>query len=166
MLNPSESIDMTTRQKFLKVQVDHIQDTLDKTIEERDNTNNPEEYIELEERIIGLREARDKTSEQIQKEVRDQQEEDISKLQKFKKWAKENMVGLSVLAISFVGIITTIIVGARKAIISGAKATGEFAKALYNLGKKLGALLAPLLNLAAQLVSLGAKGLTWLASNL
>ena len=54
VLNPPESIDKSTRPGILKVQADHIQDTLDKTIEERDNTTNPEEFIELEGRVIGL----------------------------------------------------------------------------------------------------------------
>ena len=76
------------------------------------------------------------------------------------------MVGLSAIAISIAGIITTIIVFARKAILHGAQATGKFAKALYNLGEKLRFLIAPLLNIIAQVISLGAKGLTWLASNL
>ena len=47
------------------------------------------------------------------------------------------MVGLSAIAISIAGIITTIIVSARKAILREAQATGKFAKVLYNLGKKL-----------------------------
>ena len=88
------------------------------------------------------------------------------RLQRLKKWAKENMVGLSALAVSIAGIITTIIVGARKPILRGAQATRKFAKALYNLGKKLGSLIVPLLNVLAQAISLGAKGLAWLASNL
>ena len=91
---------------------------------------------------------------------------DLKTLERFKKWAKENLVGLSVLAISIAGIITTIILGARKAISQAAKATGKFAKAVYNLGKKLGPLLAPLLNITSQAISWGAKGLAWLASNL
>ena len=76
------------------------------------------------------------------------------------------MVGLSALAVSIAGIITTIIVSARKAILRGSQATGKFAKTLYNLGKKLGSLAAPLLNIIAQVISFGAKGLAWLASNL
>ena len=91
---------------------------------------------------------------------------DLTRLVRFKEWAKENLVGLSALAISVAGIITTIIVGARKALIKGAQATGKFAKAVYNLGKKLGALLAPILNVIAQAFSWGAKGLAWLANNL
>ena len=167
VLKPPETIDMSTRPKFLKVQTDYIHDTLDKTIEERDNTNNPEEYIELEGRVIDLWKARDKTLEQIQlEEVREQQEEDISRLQRFKEWEKENMVGLSALSVSIAGIITTIIVASRWVLVEGGEATGKFAKALYNFGKKLGGLIAPLLNILAQVISLGAKGLIWLASNL
>ena len=91
---------------------------------------------------------------------------DLTRLERFKEWAKENLVGVSALAISIAGIITTIIVGAGKAISQGAKATGKFAKAVYNLGKKLGPLLAPLLNIITQAISWGAKGLPWLANNL
>ena len=100
----------------------------------------------------------------MEKENVREQQEDISRLQCFKNWAKENMVGLS--AISIAGTITTIIVSAKKAILCGSQATGKFAKALYNLGKKLGALLGPILNILAQVIPIGAKGLAWLASNL
>ena len=91
---------------------------------------------------------------------------DLIRLEKFKTWARENLVGLLAIAISVAGIMTTIIIGARKALIKGSRATGKFAKALYNLGKKLGPLLAPLLNIIAQAISWGAKGLAWLSSNL
>ena len=150
VINPSETIDKSTRPESLKIQLDHIkkntadtkkliENTIDKTYEERDNTDNPENIIELEERIISLTKARDLTIEQMEKEeVREQQEEEISRLQRFKEWAKENMLRLSALAISIAGIITTIIVSARKAILSAARATGKFAKALYNLSKKIG----------------------------
>ena len=76
------------------------------------------------------------------------------------------MVGLSAVAILIAGIITTIIVSARKAILCGGQTTWKFAKTLYNLGQKLGSFIAPLLNIIAQDILLGAKGLTWLASNL
>ena len=91
---------------------------------------------------------------------------DLTRLEQFKEWAKENLVGLSALAISIAGIITTIVVGARKAIVKGAKATGKFAKAVYNLGKKLGSLLAPILNVISQAIALRAKGLAWFSNNL
>ena len=83
-LNPPKSIDRPTRPVFLKGQADHFQNTLDRTLQERDNTDNPEEYIELEERVIALKQARDRILEQIQlEEVREQQEELISRLQRF-----------------------------------------------------------------------------------
>ena len=90
----------------------------------------------------------------------------LSRLEEFKKWAKENILGISAPAISVAGTITTIVIGARNAIRKGAQATGKFAKAVYNLGKKFGALLAPVLNTIAQALTWGAKGLTWLANNL
>ena len=80
----------------------------------------------MQNRIVGLRDARDLIIIQ---------EEGITRLQRFKKWAKENMVGLSTVAILIADIITIIIVSARKAILCGGEATGKFAKALYNLGK-------------------------------
>ena len=90
----------------------------------------------------------------------------MSRLQNLKKWAKENMVGLPAVAISTAGIINTLIVSVRDAILHGAQATRKFAKALYNLSKMLGSLIAPLLNIITQVISLGAKGSVWLASNL
>ena len=113
VLNPKNSIDPKSRigdNSSLQIQADHFQEAIDKTIEQ-DQTENPEDFIDLDERIVSLRQARDKTLEQ--------------RLQKFKEWAKENLVDLSTLAISVAGIITTIIVGARKALMKGAQATGK-----------------------------------------
>ena len=152
---------------FLKLQIDYFNEEIENTIKERFKEGGDLEDIEFQKRINGLKTARELTTRQIQKEeITEQQEEDISRLQRFKKWAKENMVGLSTLVVSIVGIITTIIVSARKASLRGAQATEEFAKALYNLGQKLGSLIATLLNIIAQVISLGSKGLAWLASNL
>ena len=64
VLNPSKTIDMSTRSQFLEVQEDHYNEKLKKTIEKRDNAGDPAEFIELEERVIGLREARDLTIRQ------------------------------------------------------------------------------------------------------
>ena len=170
VLNPSNSVDPQSRigdNGAFQIQVDHIQETLNRTFDQRENTDVPEEVIELEERIIALREARDLTLQQRQiEEVRAQQEEDVSRLQRFKEWAKENMLGLSAIAITVAGIITTVVIGARNVIVKGAQATGKFAKALAKLGKELGPVLGQLFNMIAKLVSLGAKGQAWLASNL
>ena len=70
------------------------------------------------------------------------------------------------MATSITGIVTTIIVGAWKAIVKGAQATEKCGKAVYNLGKKLGPLSAPLLNIVAQTISWSAKGLAFLSKNL
>ena len=170
VLFSSKSIDPTSRigpDGMLQKQIDHISETIGYTERELDRTSDPELRQALEERIYGLNEARELTARQkILEETRYQQEEDITRLQRFNKWAKENLVGPSALAISVAGIITTIIVDARKALIKGAQATGKFAKAVYNLGKKLGALLAPILNVIAQALSWGAKGLAWLSKTL
>ena len=99
-------------------------------------------------------------------EVREQPEEDISRLERLKEWAIENLVGLSTLSICIVGIFTTVVIGARKAIVKDAQVTRRFDKAVANLAKRPGPSLAPLLNTIAQAKSWGAKGLAWLASNL
>ena len=69
------------------------------------------------------------------------------------------------MAISIAGTITTIVIGTRKALKKDAQATGIFAKAVYNLGKKLGPLLAPILNIIAQAITWGTKGLARLSKN-
>jgi hypothetical protein len=121
VLNPPDSVDQQSRigdNGALQIQADYIQETLDRTIEQRDNTDNPEEFIELEERIIALREARTRSLQQRQlEEVREQQEEDISRLQRFKEWAKENLLGLSAITITVAGIITTVVIGARRPLL-------------------------------------------------
>ena len=59
------------------------------------------------------------------------EESDLGRLERFKKWAKENLIGLSAVA----GIITTVI-KARKVIKQGSKAVNSLAKALANIAKK------------------------------
>ena len=94
------------------------------------------------------------------------QTNDLSRLERFKEWAKRNLVGMSAIAITLAGIATTVIIAGRSAVKATAKATGRLAKALVNLGKKLGPLIAPFLNLMAQAISWGAKGIAFLAKNL
>ena len=94
------------------------------------------------------------------------QENDLTKLERFKQWARENLIGFSAVAISIAGIITTVIIAGRKAVKETAKGVGKVAKALFNLGKKLGPLIAPILNILATAVSWGVKGLEFLSKNL
>ena len=99
----------------------------------------------------------------INDEVR---ENDLSRLERFKQWARENLIGFSAIAISIAGIITTVVIAGRKAVKNTAKGVGRVAKALFNLGKKLGPLIAPMLNILATAVSWGVKGLEFLSKNL
>ena len=68
--------------------------------------------------------------------------------------------------IGVAGIITTVSLSTRNAIKKGAKVTGNLAKAIYNLDKKLLPILIPLFNMLATVISWRVKGLTGLASNL
>ena len=81
------------------------------------------------------------------------------RLQRFKEWTKENLAVLSAIAISVADIKTTITMDTRKAFVGGTRATGKFAKALYNIVKKFGSLLGTLLTVIAQIISFGTKGL-------
>ena len=58
---------------------------------------------------------------------------DLTRFERFKEWAKKHLGGISVVAISVAGIVTTIVVGARNAVKRGARATSKFAKALKKL---------------------------------
>ena len=78
---------------------------------------------------------------------------DLGRLERFKEWAKNNLIGLSAIAITIAGIVTTVVIAGRKAVKQTARATGKLAKALVNIGKKLGPLIAPLLNLMAQAIT-------------
>ena len=90
----------------------------------------------------------------------------LTRFERFKKWSKENLGGISVITISVTGIITTIVMGMKTVVVSGAKATSKFGKALAKLAEKAGPVLGALLNLAAGLLKLGAKGVSFLAENL
>ncbi len=91
---------------------------------------------------------------------------DLTRFERFKKWAKENLVGVSAVAISVAGIITTVVISGRNAVKKGAKAVGQFGKALANLAKKAGPAIATILNILAQVLTWGAKALEFLSRNL
>ena len=91
---------------------------------------------------------------------------DLTRLERFKRWAKKNIGGISVVAISVAGIITTIVMGFRNAVRKGASATSKFAKALAKVGEKVAPVLGELLNLVAKVLTLGAKGVGFLSKNL
>ncbi len=91
---------------------------------------------------------------------------DLTRFERFKRWSKENLVGVSAVAISVAGIITTVVISGRNAMKKGAKAVGQFGKALANLAKKAGPAIATILNVLAQVLTWGAKALGFLSRNL
>ncbi len=106
-------------------------------------------------------------SEDVLSMIREETEKnDLTRFERFKKWSKENLIGVSAVAISVAGIITTVVISGRNAAKKGAKAVGEFGKALANLAKKAGPAIATILNVLAQVLSWGAKALTFLSKNL
>jgi hypothetical protein len=170
VLDPTDTMDLESRtgdDGALQKQLEYFQDTINKTMELRDETDNPEEFINLEERIVALREARDRTVMQKElEEGKQAQEEDISRFRKLVKWLGKEKVGLTGIAVSTASLITTLLIHARGAIIGTAKATSKVAKALANIAKKGAPILVPILNAIASALSWGAKGVAWLASHL
>ena len=169
VLDPADTMDLESRtgdDGALQKQLEYFQDTINKTMELRDETDDTEEFLNFEERIVALREARDRTVMQKElEEGRQAQEEDISRFRKLVKWLGKEKVGLTGVAVSTAGLITALLIHARGAIIGTAKATSKVAKALANLAKKAGPILVPILNTIATALSWGARGVAWLASN-
>ncbi len=76
-------------------------------------------------------------SEEAQERLQEEAEgNDLTRFERFKRWAKENLVRVSAIAISVAGIITTVVIAGRSAVKKGAKAVGQFGKALANIAKK------------------------------
>ena len=93
------------------------------------------------------------------------QQNDLTRFERFKQWAKKNLGGISAVAISVAGI-TTIVMGTRTAIKKGAQATSKFARALAKVGEKVAPVIGNLLGLAAKLLTLSAGAVGFLAKNL
>ena len=94
------------------------------------------------------------------------EDNDLAKFERFKRWARRNLGGISVVAISVAGIITTIVMGARNAVKRGASATSKLAKTLGKIAEKAAPVLGALLNLVAGVLKLGAKAVGFLSENL
>ena len=121
----------------------------------------------LKEDEIRLRTNQRPKTEEAQSMVEEEaQQNDLTRFERFKQWAKRNLGGISVVAISVAGIITTIVMGARTAIKKGARATSKFARALPKVGEKVAPIIGGLLNLAAKLLTLSANAFGFLAKNL
>ena len=124
------------------------------------------EVCVLKANEIRLRRGERPESVEVQSMVEEAQQNDLMRFERFKQWAKRNLGGISVVAISVAGIITTIVMGARTAIKKGAQATSKFARALAKVGEKVAPIIGGLLNLAAKLLTLSADAVGFLAKNL
>ena len=91
---------------------------------------------------------------------------DPARLQRFKEWARENVVGVSAIVISAASVITAAVMGARNTIKKGGKALGKFAKATSKVFKKLGPLLSALGTLLSKMILAASQRLLWLSQNL
>ena len=100
-------------------------------------------YMEVK---AGFRPESEEALSMIQEEARTN---DLTRFERFKKWAKRNIAGVSAVAISIAGIITTIAIAGRSAAKKGAKAVGQFGKALANIAKKAAPAIATILNILA-----------------
>ena len=106
-------------------------------------------------------------TEEVQSIVEEEiQNSTLRTFERFKQWAKKNLAGLSVVAISVAGIVTTIVMGTKNAVKRGASATSKFAKSLAKVAEKAVPVIGGLLNLAAKLLTLGAKEINLLSNNL
>ena len=125
------------------------------------------EMLEIKSDVLRIRNNQKPETDLVKKLIKEEvQTGDISRFKKFSKWAKENTFGLSAVLISAAGILTTILIAGRGAIRSGARATKNFASVLAKIAKKSAPVFGALLNLIGSALSLGAKGLAWLANNL
>jgi hypothetical protein len=170
VLFPPEGSDLESRigpTGALQIQADYFNDAIGETVDRVNDVQGVTEYNALIERIEGLREARDRTLKQrALEETREEQLNDISRLRRFVDWFGKEKVGLTGVAVSVAGLITTLLVNARGALASTAKATSRVAKALATIAKKGASILVPVLNAIATALSWGAKGIAWLASHL
>ena len=108
------------------------------------------ELCKLKKAEMEVKAGKKPESEEAQALVREEvRANDLTRFEKFKKWAKQNIAGVSAVTISIAGIITTIIIAGRSAVKKGAKAVGKFGKALANVTKKAAPAIATILNILA-----------------
>ena len=165
---------------YQKMQYDYKIDNLKENIKNwenlRDNEQNPtkKKLFETARKLYVIKKSEMEVkanqrpeSEEAREMLREEADaNDLTRFERFKKWAKENITGVSAVAISVAGIITTVVMAGRNALKKGAKAVGNFGKALANLAKKAGPAIAAILNFVAQAITWGAKALEFLSRNL
>ena len=116
---------------------------------------------------IRLRLNQKPISEEVTNMVEEEAEaNDLTRFERFKKWARENLLVLSAVSISVAGILTTVIMTGRSTLKRGAQAVSKFGKAVANLAKKFGPILSAIGTLVSKVLTLGAQGILFLAQNL
>jgi tRNA(Ile)-lysidine synthase TilS/MesJ len=80
------------------------------------------EYVEKQVIILEVNLGQVPKSEEGKQHVQEIIENDIrTKFERFRKWAKENLGAIAAIAISIAGIITTVVVAGKKAIVGASK---------------------------------------------
>ena len=167
--DPNQKAQYDAKIAGLKVDIEHWKNLLEK----EQNPTKKLLYKTLKELCIAKKsymqvkaDFRPESEEALSMIQEETERNDLTRLERFKKWAKENIAGVSAVAISIAGIITTIVIAGRNAVKKGAKAVGQFGKALANIAKKAAPAIATILNILAQALTWGAKALEFLSRNL
>jgi hypothetical protein len=170
VLSPPEGSDLegrTGQEGALQIQAEYFNKAIGETVERASAVEGVSEYDALMKRIDSLKEARDQTLKQrVVEEAREEQLKDISRLRRFIDWVGKEKVGLAGLAVSTAALVTTLVISARGAVVTTARATGKVSKALAELAKKAGPILLPILSALATALKYGALWVAWIASNL
>ena len=160
------------RIKALEIEMDHWKKESDKAKAEGKNNkallyDAMSKAAELKADKIRLKLNQKPVSEEVVSMMKDATDaNDLTRLERFKKWARENIVGVSAIAISIAGIVTAAVMGARTTVKKGGKALGKFAKDVSKVFKKLGPLFSALGTLLSKMILAGSQGLLWLSQNL
>ena len=168
----SEEIPIEEKLKALKIDEDHWKKESDKAKAEGKNNkallyDSIRKAAELKADKIRLKFNLKPESEEAKNMLKEETDaNDLARLEKFKKWARENVVGVSAIAISIAGIVTAAVMGARTTVKKGGKALGKFAKGVSKVFKKLGPLFSALGTLLSKMILAGSQGLLWLSQNL
>ena len=171
--DPIEGVDSSEeRIKALGIEMDHWKKESDKAKAEGKNNkallhDAMRKAAELKADKIRLKLNQKPVSEEALSMIEEETDvNDLTRLEKFKKWARENVVGVSAIAISIAGIVTTAVIGARSVVKKGGKTLGKFAKGVSKVFKKLGPLFSALETLLSKMILVGSQGLLWLSQNL
>ncbi len=167
--DPNQKLQYDGKIAGLKENIKHWKDLEEK---EQDpamklNYNSAKELCIAKKSEMEVRAGERPESEEAQTMIQEETERnDLTRFERFKRWAKENITGVSAVAISVAGVVTAAVMAGRNAIKKAVKPVGQFGKALANLAKKAGPAIATILNILAQVLTWGAKALEFLSRNL